>query len=167
MLTQYLFDREAVPPAAAPAPATTGCRCSTGSIYSRPVLMETSSSSALRSFSCAWHALVPQNGHRECSGPPNLRFRIEPACPARQTLRRSLLYGSRLRSACFTRRHSAQCSLCHIVREDTVNFTRLFLGFAASYDDKIWCYLTLLAFVLSSVPLSHISMLYFGRESAP
>ena len=119
----------------------------------------------------ASHARGTRSGRKmaidECLGPPSHRFRIEPAAPARQTLRRSLVYGYRLQPACFARRHSAQCSLCRIAREDTVNFSWLLLGFPACFHAQISCYRTLLAFVLLSVPVSRTSLLYLVRERAP
>ena len=120
----------------------------------------------LDSYSCAWHALVPQMAIDECSRPPSLRFRIEPARPARQTLRRSLVYGSRLHLACCARRRSAQCSLCRVAREDSVNRSRPYLEFYPSDCAQISCYRTLYAYVQLSVPVSRSSLLYLDRERA-
>ena len=65
--TLYFIARSS--PAAAPPPATTGCRSWIESTSSSPVHTETSSSFAPDSFSCAWHALVQQNGHRRVFRP--------------------------------------------------------------------------------------------------
>ena len=93
----------------------------------------------------------------ECSGPPGLRFRIEPAGPARQTLRRSLVYGPRLQLACFPRRRPAQCSLCRVAREHSVYRRRPELKFYSCFCAQISCYRTLSAFIQLSVPVSRSS----------
>ena len=103
----------------------------------------------------------------ECFGPPILRCRIEPAGPARQTLRRSLVYGPRLQLACFPRRRPAQCSLCRVAREHSVYRRRPELKFYSCFCAQISCYRTLSAFVQLSVPVSRSSLLYLGRERPP
>ena len=116
----------------------------------------------------ASHARGTRSGRKmaidECLGPPSHRFRIEPAAPARQTLRRSLVYGYRLQPACFARRQPAQCSLCRVARYGSVNFSRLSIDFYPINCDKNWCYRKLYIFVLLSVPFSRASLLYLGQE---
>ena len=118
----------------------------------------------------ASHARGTRSGRKmaidECLGPPSHRFRIEPAAPARQTLRRSLVYGYRLQPACFARRQPAQCSLCRVARQHSGNFSRRLLEFYPMNCDKIWCYVKLLPYVQSTVPVSRLSSLYWGRERA-
>ena len=108
----------------------------------------------------AAHACVARSGRRMaigvCPGPPSHRCRIEPAAHACQTLRRSLVSGSRLRSACFARRQPAQCSLCRVAREVSVNRSMSFLEFYPTKCAQILCYRTLLAYV-QLLSLIHIS----------
>ena len=100
-------------------------------------------------------------------GPPSHRFRIEPVGPACQTLRRSLVSGSRLRQACFTRRQPAQTSLCRVAPKDSVNRRRPLLEFYVCFCARVSCYRTLPAYVQSSVPVSRSSSLYWDRERPP
>ena len=51
--------------------------------------------------------------------------------------------------------------------EDSVNRSMPLLELYVYYDDKIWCYLKLYAFVLLSVPFSRVRLLYLGRERPP
>ena len=68
------------------------------------------------------------------------------------------------------RRQLAQTSLCRVAPEDSVNFSMPLLEIYVHCHDKILCclcYRKLLAYVLLSVLVSRISLLYLGRERPP